>query len=226
MKKLYILCEGLTEKIFVRNILEPYLNLQGIYEIDAMIFKTSSYSYGKTHRGGVSNYNQAIEELKNLCYGNEPAIVTSFIDYYGLKNIPNVSYNGTDKYILLSEIEEQMRQDVGSEKFIPYLSLHEFEGLLFSSPEQFSDYFGNPRGLNARLNKILQDFNYNPELINDSKDTAPSKRIEALKPSYISSYRKEIDGNIIAKNITINVIKQKCKHFSDWVDKIIKACQQ
>ena len=67
-----------------------------------------------------------------------------------------------------------------------------------------------------KFKKMLQDYNDNPELINNGKDTAPSKRI--LKE--INNYTKVIDGTMVSKQITINEIKSKCKHFSKWIGKL------
>ena len=55
-----------------------------------------------------------------------------------------------------------------------------------------------------------------PEHINNSVNTAPSKRIESV----ISDYTKVRQGIIVAKNIGINKMLSECKHFADWIDKI------
>lgn len=209
-KNLYVFCEGETEETFVSNVLAPYLQSYNIYYVKPI------------NVGGVSGYKSVIRRIKKLCQQHPNEKVTSLIDYYGLKDIPQTPYVGLDKYDLVLSIEKKMLEDVGEINFVPYLSLHEFKSLLFSSPKEIAKQFEDVINLEKNLEQILHEHGNNPEFINNSVETSPSKRIKNLIPSY----RKIVNGNIIAKNITIDVIKKKCKHFSDWVDKIIKACQQ
>ena len=65
----------------------------------------------------------------------------------------------------------------------------EFEALLFSDCQQFALGIGKPE-LTGPLQAIRDAFS-NPEEIDDSPDTAPSKRVAALIPGY----HKAFDGN-------------------------------
>lgn len=56
----------------------------------------------------------------------------------------------------------------------------------------------------------------NPEYINNSFETAPSKRLERLMPDYA----KVKNGTIVSKNIGIDKIMAECPHFAAWVEKI------
>lgn len=58
-----------------------------------------------------------------------------------------------------------------------------------------------------------------PEHINNSPETAPSKRLKKL----IKNYSKIRYGTIVAKEIGIDKIMRECKHFAKWIEKI-KAC--
>ena len=58
-----------------------------------------------------------------------------------------------------------------------------------------------------------------PEHINNSPETAPSKRLEKLIPNY----PKVKNGAIISKEIGIDRIMAECKHFTKWIEKI-KNC--
>jgi hypothetical protein len=69
-----------------------------------------------------------------------------------------------------------------SKRFVPFVVMHEFEGLLFSDCAAFSRVIGGS-GLEADFRKIREQFP-TPEEINDSPNTAPSKRVEALVPGY------------------------------------------
>jgi len=58
---------------------------------------------------------------------------------------------------------------------------------------------------------ILDQFNGNPELINDSPETAPSKRLA------VTPYRKTTHGPNIVKEIGLENIRNKCQGFDNWI---------
>ena len=208
MFNLYIYCEGQTEESFVKNSLTLYFMQKNII-LYPIICRTKEGPNG-IFKGGITDYNKAVKEIKRLCGQHPNEKVTSFIDYYGLNNIPQVAYTGPDKYKLISDIEKKFYEDVGFSNFIPYISLHEFESLLFTNPEEFS--YLKPTAV-TKFKTILSEFDNNPELINSGIETAPSKRI--LKE--INNYSKVLDGNTIAKKITLSEIRNKCKHFNEWI---------
>lgn len=55
-----------------------------------------------------------------------------------------------------------------------------------------------------------------PENINDNPETAPSKRLLSLYPSY----SKTINGSVIFNKIPLSHIRNKCPHFNEWVTKL------
>jgi hypothetical protein len=63
------------------------------------------------------------------------------------------------------------------------------------------------------LVQTLND-NQNPELINDSSITAPSKRLLKI----IKDYSKITHGCLIAQDIGIIKIRAKCPRFNKWID--------
>jgi len=63
---------------------------------------------------------------------------------------------------------------------------------------------------------ILNQFNNNPESINDSVETASSKRFKTEFPSY----RKTTHGSDIAKTIGLKLLREKCCHFDNWLTKL------
>ncbi len=208
MMNLYIYCEGQTEESFVKNSLMSHFIQKNII-LYPIICRTKEGPNG-IFKGGLTDYNKAVKEIKRLCTQHPNEKVTSFIDYYGLRNIPQVIYNGTDKYQLILSIEQKFYEDVGCKNFIPYISLHEFESLLFSKPIEFA--YLKPTAV-PKLNQILNEFENNPELINSGKETAPSKRI--LRE--IDNYSKVLDGTTIAKKISLLEIRNKCQHFNNWI---------
>ena len=114
-------------------------------------------------------------------------------------------------------MEAALNKDIQDFRFIPYIQLHEFEALLFSSGDGFKKYF------DEKTNKTLQDiidlYN-NPEDINSSPDNAPSKRLLRIVPEY----DKVIYGNIIALEIGIKTILNRCPRFRNWIEKLITHC--
>jgi hypothetical protein len=42
-------------------------------------------------------------------------------------------------------LEQALKLDINENNFIPYIMLHEFEALLFTDPEKFSDWVDDER---------------------------------------------------------------------------------
>ena len=78
----------------------------------------------------------------------------------------------------------------GRNRFVPYVMMHEFEALLFSDCEQFGRGIGRP-DLAASFQGIRDQF-ASPEEIDDSPETAPSKRVESL----VAGYQKPLLGGL------------------------------
>ena len=102
-----------------------------------------------------------------------------------------------------------------NKNFIPYFQLHEFEALLFSNPKIMEEYFSLDQNVpeNSFLN-IRNEFE-TPEHINNSRFTAPSKRIKGIIQSY--DKKKTLDGASIAEKIGLPTIRSHCPHFNDWI---------
>jgi hypothetical protein len=107
--------------------------------------------------------------------------------------------------------------DINDSRFIPYIQLHEFESLLYSSNKGFEAYFSNEE--KKETQKIIDEFP-NPEDINSSPEKAPSKRLLAIK----NDYDKVVEGNIIALEIGFKQIMDRCPRFKAWIEKLIDAC--
>ena len=99
-------------------------------------------------------------------------------------------------------------------RFIPFVVLHEFEGLLFSDCRGFSHGIERP-DLEGQFQAIRDGFS-TPEEINDSPSTAPSKRIEQIYPKY----QKTIAGPPSAAQIGLDAIRRECPHFNDWIQRL------
>ena len=102
----------------------------------------------------------------------------------------------------------------------PYVQMHEFEALLFSDISKFErlgDSWNNES--QTRLQRICDDFkSKTPEDINNSAQTAPSKRLHAIFPGY----SKIDDGPLIAEDIGLDTIRSKCPLFDQWIGELEK----
>jgi hypothetical protein len=99
-------------------------------------------------------------------------------------------------------------------RFIPYLSLHEYEGLLFSDPDAFARSIGRPE-LASEFHKVREDFP-TPEDINNDPQASPSKRVVEVYPGY----KKVIEGTLAARAVGIQRMRQECAHFRDWLARL------
>ena len=214
MKRLVIVCEGPTEQEFVRNVLQPHFLLKDIYTQTPLIKKSG---------GGIVPWTVLKGQIENhIREGN--SFVTTLIDYYGIPdrfNYPGWYESKTivEKSQKMDFLEQKMLADVDSalsHRFIPYIQLHEFEGLLFNNIQSFEHTFEAKEFKNKNeLESILNQYD-NPELINDNPTTVPSKRLIKL----IEGYNKIVYGSILAENIGINNIRQKSPRFNNWIKKI------
>lgn len=209
MKRIIIICEGPTEKEFCENVLYNYFFPRNIV-IEAVLIKKTG--------GGIVGWDAIKSQINRHIYEN--AFVTLFLDYYGIKdkhNFPNWENckEAPSIYDKIQLLNESMTEDIKSRYFIPYIQLHEFESLLFSSIDSIQDLIP-PDDLN--LNQLIQIFQQfdNPELINSGILTSPSKRIEQC----IIGYNKVVHGQIIADCIGLDIIREKCINFNNWITKI------
>ena len=116
-----------------------------------------------------------------------------------------------DCYKRVEMLEAAMKQDIDDSRFIPYIQIHEFEALILSDPQQLDwEYLEHDRPIN-NLKSMVDG--QNPELINDGPTTAPSKRILAEIPEY----DKVAAGAAVAAKIGLSTLRQKCRHFNDWL---------
>ena len=140
MKFVHILVEGQTEELFVREILNEYLAPKAIY-LNAIIAVTK-HAIGSSvaHRGGVASYGKIKNALVGYMQDSNAVAVTTMIDYYRLPadfpGLKDSTAQDADCYKVVAYLEQKFANDIGSTKFIPYLAIHEFEGLLFSAPEK------------------------------------------------------------------------------------------
>ena len=226
MKRIHCIVEGQTEVKVFYSILAPYiLNKTGAY-IDFTPIKHSG--------GGIVKYSKLVPELRNHLADKEK-ILTTFFDYYGIlekHNYPKykeAKIDQTNGKIGVELMEQGLKDDleqnrINVKNFIPYIQLHEFEALLFSSEVGFEFQYDNEKVLRGL--KSIAPLYETPEDINDSPTTAPSKRIIAILEKNGDKYEKVIDGDAIATIIGIETMLEKCPRFKTWVETLIKKINE
>ncbi len=217
MRRLVFIAEGDTEEEFVYNLLTPYFNDKGYYDISCFKIKHSN--------GGVSKYSSIREDIMRVVHEKD-VVLTTMLDFYKIPHdTPGFSVTTSDashlQQVLL--MEKAMLDDVAQHfkqaplHFVPYLQLHEFEAILFSSDRGIIEYFNGTA--NISLFHKIQKENPNPEDIDSGEATAPSKRMNLVIPDY----EKPLYGNSLAMSIGLDIIMDKCPHFRNWIRRLLNA---
>lgn len=216
MRGLYILGEGQTEEQFVNEILRPYFANNNIYDVRCILMETSP-----GHKGGDVSFQRYKLNAEKLIKNENDIIVTSLIDFFRLQtDFPKyqeaLRVHPNDKIQRAGYLESAIAENISHQRFIPYIQLHEFEGLLFSSTEGF-DFLPDIPNQNRIELEVAVNMYDNPELLNDGIFTAPSKRLASLIPGY----QKTFHGPLLAEIITINTMLSRCERFKSWIDRLI-----
>lgn len=223
--RINIVTEGSTEETFVNMVLVDHLQQFRIFDVRAHSI-TTGYSNGRPHRGGFLRYDHLKKDIIRWLQQDTKAYVTTMIDMYALPlDFPNREQfiHISNPYDKIEGAEDELAKDINNPRFIPNIQLHEFEAILFSDIMQIHQSMIASGSTTSKLHKlqVIQSGFPNPETINDNPLTAPSKRIRKIYPSF----QKPTDGIIIAKNIGINTIREKCAHFDEWLKKLESLSQ-
>lgn len=156
-RKVYVLVEGQTEEGFVKNILRQEMP-EGLY-LEPVIVATKRVNTGGKFKGGVPSYPKVREEVMRLLRDSGAKMVTTMLDFYGLPTTfpGRANPQGSNAQARVRFVEESWDSDISNMRFKAYLSLHEFEALLFCRPEEIADTFTKPTLLSA-LRQIRNNF--------------------------------------------------------------------
>ena len=189
MPRLLIHVEGETEETFVNEALAPHLSRFGYQKVSARLLGNSR---NRDRRGGIKGWNAVRNDIIEHLKDDTECLATTMVDYYRLPKEGQRAWPGrleaglkpfTEKgpivqAALHADICAALGDNFNPRHFVPYVMMHEFEGLLFSDCERFADSIGRPE-LEGRFQAIRDAFS-TPEEINDSPHTAPSKRVETM----------------------------------------------
>jgi len=112
---------------------------------------------------------------------------------------------------LRDDLARRMGAGFDKNRFVPFVTMHEFESLLFSNCSAFARGIGRSK-LEGAFQKIRDQFE-SPEEIDDSPQTAPSKRVEVLVPDY----EKPLHGTLAALEVGLESMREECPHFDQWL---------
>lgn len=221
MKRVLVLAEGPTEEAFIGAQLAEVLRPAGVVPI-AKLLVTKRRKDGTQFKGGVTGWDQVLGDLEHLLGDTNVACVTTMLDYYGLpEDFPGLSNRPASAapYVRVAHVEAAFGAAVGHAKFVPYLALHEFEALLFADPASWGWIHDDTPGitkalLTHRLNAL------SPEHIDEGPTTAPSKRVIAAFQAAERRFQKPLHGPLAVESMGIAVVRQACKHFSDWITRL------
>ena len=225
MTRLLVHVEGQTEETFVNEVLASHLHGVGYTQVSARLLGKARQ---RDHRGGIRSWAAVRQDIVNHLTEDRGCLATTMVEYYALPSSGpgawpgrhNASRVPTPQKPLL--VEKALAGDIGrrmgvgfdGRRFVPFVVLHEFEGLLFSDCHRFAAGIERP-DLAASFQQIRDQF-ANPEEINDSPQTAPSKRVLQLVPGY----QKPLLGALAAIEIGLEPIRAACPHFRAWLGRL------
>jgi hypothetical protein len=221
--RLLVHVEGQTEETFVGEVLAPHLYARGYQYVGARLLGNSRH---RSHRGGARAWSAVRTHILNHLRQDRESLVTTMVDFYALPRAGAKEWPGraaatqarfpqkaaTVEAALKADISAEMGPKFDTRRFLPYVVMHEFEGLLFSDCERFARGIGQEE-LAPEFQRIRDDFE-TPEEINDSPLTAPSKRVEALVPGY----EKPLLGALAALEVGLDAIRLACPNFNAWLE--------
>lgn len=228
MSRLIVHVEGQTEEDFVNELLAPFLYTLGYTRVAARLIGNARQ---RSRRGGARSWPAVRKDITNHLKQDAGSLATTMVDYYGLPQTGPRAWPGRHAASTLpypnnvERVEDQLSQDVVQQmgdgfnpsRFIPFVMIHEFEALLFSDCQRFAEAIYHA-DLASPFQEIRDTFQ-NPEQIDDSPLTAPSKRIIDLVPGY----EKPLLGVLAALDIGLNTMRSECPHFDGWLSRLDDA---
>jgi len=210
-----LIVEGPTEQNFVKDLLAPYM-------LDRNVILTASILEKPGQNGGEVKFARARNDIEKHLKQRPDTFVSLMLDFYGIK----ADWPGYHESRAASWHTHQQRAKIKNdatasavnglfptlnpkERFIPYISMYEIEALYFSDPAVLANKLGVRQKL---IDAILHECG-EPEAINNSNQTAPSKRLEKLS----NKFKKTATGIAIAKEIGISKMRVACPLFDAWL---------
>ena len=165
--RIRVVVEGQTEEAFIKSVVAEYLQPQGVHLEPILLGKTGGHpTYARVRKDILLHLKQ---ETRVYC--------TTLLDFYGLgAGFPGTPIpRGLSSSEKAQHIERAIVTDITQEipffrpdlRLLPYIQMHEFEGLLFSDPAALAEGIHRP-DLEGSLREIREGFE-TPEEINDGR---------------------------------------------------------
>lgn len=223
--RLLIHVEGETEETFVNEVLRPHLLGHGYSAVGARLLGNARQ---RERRGGVRAWESAKRDILNHLREDPGCVASTMVDYYAMpdsdprawpgraeaRGAPPAGRAEVVESALLADVTARMGASFDPRRFVPFVTMHEFEALLFSDCEAFGRGIGR-EDLIPALEAIRHDF-ATPEEIDDSPMTAPSKRVESL----VDGYQKPLLGTLAALEVGLDAMRRECPHFRTWLERL------
>ncbi len=216
MTEVWVLCEGQTEASVVNRVLAPHFNPQNIF------IKTG------LNMEGNFGYERFKTELGKLLKQRKTGCVTTWFDFYGLKDAHNFpGYQqakgaptaAQKRQLFLAGLEAKLKNDLSQDlsRLILNVQMHELEALLFVDPNTTAQALcADPKAAQALATALAGERGQlGPEELNDNPQTAPSKRIIALHPTYAKA--KPRLGTLAIQQAGLAALRGACPLFDGWL---------
>ncbi len=217
--EVHAIVEGSTEQLFIQRMIAPHLAASNVIITPMLITKPGQ-------KGGDVKFSRAKNDIERHLKQRNDTYVTTFVDYYGTKkDWPGLDLSPEEQQTLTTSkkaarantaTQERVTELYGAfaaqRRFIPYMAMHEFEALLFSSTSILADALEIDKAI---LDSILTECG-TPEDINNAPTTAPSKRLNSIS----GRFKKTTTGIAVAERIGLPTIRAQCPLFNDWLTRL------
>ena len=163
---------------------------------------------------GAQRYSESLERGYRLSVHDNGGLLCAASGRGQATQLAFPAKAATIESALLEDISNEMGAGFDQSRFVPYVMMHEFEGLLFSDTDRFGQGIGRP-DLSPHFQAIRDQF-ASPEEIDDSPLTAPSKRVKSL----FEGYEKPLMGTLAALEIGLEAIRRECPLFRNWIERL------
>lgn len=225
MTRVLVHVEGETEEAFVNEVLSDHLVRYGYSSVAARLLGNAR---ARAQRGGIRAWPAVRRDIVAHLKEDTGSVGTTMVDYYGLPKRGPGAWPGRDESSARApsaraqSVEMAMQADIraamggafDARRFVPFVVMHEFEALLFSDCDMFATAIGRPE-VASDLRSVRMEF-ATPEEIDDSPESAPSKRVLRI----VRGYQKPFMGNLAMLEIGLDKVRAECRHFDHWLTRM------
>jgi hypothetical protein len=201
--------------MFVKTLLAPHLYGAGFLRVDARLVGNAR---ARSRRGGIRDRHVVRRDIERHLKQDSKVYASLMVDYYALpltwpgrNSNASVSIENKHEAVCAAILADFESYSGISGRFVPFVLMHEFEAMLFADCQRFASALGYDDKHQALQD--VRDAFATSEHINDSPQTAPSKRVAQIIPRY----DKVLYGNVAATEIGLASIRSDCRLFDRWV---------